>query len=224
MRTRFLRGFALGLLLSSGVAVGASVAPAHAECRPTDPSATCLTFNPLTESNVANRGGFTGEFTPPSGPLNAYGEVRLQFRFTGAWTTPFTLDNLKVKGDGVSNGSCLGGCPLAIPDKIINFATNDYDDNNSAWAILDTPINQLNFANSKIWLQIPDGVAPDGATLEARIQYRSLNQAQLNSSGSNFLTRAFIPSSDVPGPLPIMGAGLGFAFSRRLRGRIRASV
>ena len=100
---------------------------------------------------------------------------------------------------------------------------DDYDDNNTAWATLDTPISQLNFANSKIWLQIPDGVAESGATLEARIQYRSVNQAQLNSSGSNFLTRAFIPS-EVPGPLPIVGAGVGLAFSRRLRGRIRASV
>jgi hypothetical protein len=216
MRTRFLRGFALGLLLSSGVAVGASVAPAHAACRPTDPSATCLTFNPLTESNVANRGGFTGEFTPPPNPLNAYNQVRLQFRFTGAWTTPFTLDQLSVTGDGITSS-------LSIPSKIINFATNDFDDNNSLWAALDTNINQLNFSNSLLSLRIPDGVAPSGATLEARIQYRSVNEAQLNSSGSNFLTRAFIPS-EVPGPLPIVGAGVGLAFSRRLRGRIRASV
>ncbi len=216
MRTRFLRGFALGLLLSSGVAVGANVAPAHAACRPTDPSATCLTFNPLTESNVENRGGFTGEFTPPPNPLNAYNQVRLQFRFTGAWTTPFTLDELSVKGDGITSS-------LSIPSKIINFATNGFDDNNSLWASLDTNINQLNFSNSLLSLRIPDGVAESGATLEARIQYRSVNEAQLNSSGSNFLTRAFIPS-EVPGPLPIVGAGVGLAFSRRLRGRIRASV
>lgn len=216
MRTRFLRGFAIGLLLSSGVAVGASVAPAHAACKPTDPSATCLTFNPLTESNVENRGGFTGEFTPPPNPLNAYNQVRLQFRFTGDWTVPFTLDELSVKGDGITSS-------LSIPSKIINFATNDFDDNNSLWASLDTNINQLNFSNSLLSLRIPDGVAASGATLEARIQYRSVNQAQLNSSGSNFLTRAFIPS-EVPGPLPIVGAGVGLAFSRRLRGRIRASV
>ena len=216
MRTRFLRGFALGLLLSSGVAVGANVAPAHAACRPTDPSATCLTFNPLTESNVENRSGFTGEFTPPPNPLNAYNQVRLQFRFTGAWTVPFTLDELSVKGDGITSS-------LSIPSKIINFATNDFDSNNSLWASLDTNINQLNFSNSLLSLRIPDGVAEGGATLEARIQYRSANQAQLNSSGSNFLTRAFIPS-EVPGPLPIVGAGVGLAFSRRLRGRIRASV
>jgi hypothetical protein len=217
MRTRFLRGFALSFLLGSGIVLGADVAPSQAACNPSDPSATCLTFNPLTESNLENRAGFTGEFSPPPNPLNAYNQVRLQFRFTGAWTVPFTLDELSVKGDGITSS-------LSIPNKIINFATNDFDDNNSSWATLDTNISQLNFANSRLSLRIPKDVAPDGATLEARIQYRSVNQAQLNSSGSNFLTAARIPSSDVPGPLPIMGAGLGFAFSRRLRGRIRAAV
>ena len=79
-------------------------------------------------------------------------------------------------------------------------------------------------ANSKLSLQIPAGFAPEGATLEARIQYRSINQAQLNSSSGNFFTRAIGQPSTVPGPLPIMGASLGFAFSRRLRGRVRASA
>jgi len=216
MRTRFLRGFALSFLLGTGVVVAADVAPSHAACKPTDPSATCLTFDPLTASNVLNRSGFTGEFSPPPGPGNAYNQVRLQFRFTGAWTVPFTLDQLSVKGDGITSS-------LSIPSKIINFATSDFDDNNSAWATLDTSINQLNFANSLLSLQIPAGVAPDGATLEARIQYRSINQAQLNSSGGNFFTAARIPS-DVPGPLPILGAGIGLAYSRRLRSRVRASA
>lgn len=196
--------------------MAADVAPSHAACKPTDPSATCLTFDPLTASNVLNRSGFDGEFAPPPSPGNAYNQVRLQFRFTGAWTVPFTLDQLSVKGDGITSS-------LSIPSKIINFATNDFDDNSSAWAALDTSINQLNFANSLLSLQIPAGVAPDGATLEARIQYRSINQSQLNSSGGNFFTAARIPS-DVPGPLPILGAGIGLAYSRRLRSRVRASA
>ena len=218
MRTRFLRGFAIGLLLSSGVAVSA-VAPSHAACKPTDPSATCLTFDPLTESNVEDRKGFTGEFSPNiiADPLNAYNQVRLQFRFTGAWTVPFTLDELAVEGDGITSS-------LTFPDKLINFATNDYDDNSSTWATLDTNISKLNFADSLLSLRIPAGVAPEGATLEARIQYRSINQAQLNSSADNFRTVALGQKDTVPGPLPIMGAGLGFAFSRRLRGRIQLSA
>ncbi|MEB3172162.1 MAG: hypothetical protein VKK43_12405 [Synechococcaceae cyanobacterium] len=196
--------------------MAADVAPSHAACKPTDPSATCLTFDPLTESNVLNRSGFTGVFSPTPGPGNAYNQVRLQFRFTGAWTVPFTLDQLSVKGDGITSS-------LSIPSKIINFATSEFDDNNSAWATLDTNISQLNFAHSLLSLHIPAGVAPDGATLEARIQYRSINQAQLNSSEGNFLTAARIPS-DVPGPLPILGAGIGLAYSRRLRSRVRASA
>lgn len=224
MRIRFLRAFALSALLGAGTVLLADVAPSHAACKPSDPSATCLTFDPLTDSNLAGRSGFTGEFSPPAGPGNAYNQVRIQFRFTGPWTTPFNLSNLSVKGDGISAGSCLGGCSVGFPDKAIIFATNDYDDNSSAWGSLSTNISTLNFANSKLSLRIPAGVAPAGATLEARIQYRSVNQAQLNSSGGNFLTTSAPPSDTVPGPLPLMGAGLGFAFSRRLRGRIRSSV
>lgn len=216
MRTRFLRGSALSLMIGSGVALAAGVTPAQAACNPLDPSATCLTFNPDTTSNILDRGGFTGQFSPPPGPQNAYNQVRLQFRFTGAWVVPFTLSGLSVKGDGITSS-------LSIPDKIVNFATNNFDDNNSAWGTLNTNINALDFANSLASLTIPAGVAPNGATLEARIQYRSINEAQLNSSGSNIFTTARIPS-DVPGPLPILGAGIGLAFSRRLRGRIRTSV
>lgn len=217
MRTRSLRAFALSSLLGAGTLLVADVAPSHAACKPSDPSAVCLTFDPLTDSNLADRSGFTGEFSPPAGPGNAYNQVRIQFRFNGAWTTPFNLANLGLKGDGITTS-------LSFPDKAISFATNDYDDNSSAWGSLSTNISTLNFANSKLSLQIPAGVAPAGATLEARIQYRSVNEAQLNSSGGNFLTASAPPSDTVPGPLPLMGAGLGFAFSRRLRGRIRSSV
>lgn len=219
MRTRFLRGFALSFLLGTGIVLGADVAPSQAACKPSDPSATCLTFDPLSVSNVDERKGFTGIFNPNinSDPLNAYNQVRIQFKFTGAWTVPFTLSGLSLMGDGITSS-------LSLPDKIINFATNEYDDNFSTWGDLDTNISSLNFANSKLSLQIPANFAPAGATLEARIQYRSINEAQLNSSSGNFFTKAVPPPDTVPGPLPIMGAGLGFAFSRRLRGRIRASV
>lgn len=217
MRTRILPAFALSTLLGAGTVLVADVAPSHAACKPTDPSATCLTFDPLTDSNLSDRSGFTGEFSPPATPGNAYNQVRIQFRFTGAWTTPFVLANLGLKGDGITTD-------LALPDKTISFASTDFDDNSSFWGSLDTNISTLNFANSKLSLRIPAGVAPAGAKLEARIQYRSINEAQLNSSGGNFLTVSAPPSDTVPGPLPLMGAGLGFAFSRRLRGRIRSSV
>lgn len=219
MRTRFLRGFALSLLLGTGVVVAADVAPSHAACKPTDPSATCLTFDPLTESNIVDRGGFTGQLTPPPGPDGFYSKVRIQFKFTGAWLTPFVLDQLSLKGDGITSS-------LSFPAKTINFATTEYDDNRTAWVDLDTNITSLNFKDSLMSLTIPAGVAPDGATLEARIQYSSPLESNLNSSGNNLKTTAKItpPPSDVPGPLPILGAGIGLAYSRRLRSRVSATV
>lgn len=217
MHTRSFRGVALGLLLGTGVVVSAGMAPSHAACKPTDPSAVCLTFNPSTESNIVDRGGFSGTIMPPPGPDGFYSKARIQFRFTGAWLTPFTLDQLSLKGDGITSS-------LNFPFKTVSFASNVYDDNSTTWVDLDTTVSSLSFADSLMSLRIPAGVAPDGGTLEARIQYSSPLESNLNSSGSNLKTTARVPSTDVPGPLPILGAGIGLAYSRRMRGRIRASV
>jgi hypothetical protein len=52
----------------------------------------------------------------------------------------------------------------------------------------------------------------------------TLNAGQFTQFTSSFNTAATPPpSSDVPGPLPILGAGSAFAFSRRLRRRISAA-
>lgn len=217
MHTRSFRGLALGLLLGTGVVVGAGMAPAHAACKPTDPSAICLTFDPSTESNIVDRSGFSGQIMPPPGPDGFYSKVRIQFKFTGAWVTPFTLDQLSLKGDGITSS-------LDLPFVNINFATNNYDLNSTDWVDLNTNVSSLNFADSFMSLRIPAGVAPDLGTLEARIQYSSPLESNLNSSGNNLKTTAKVPSTDVPGPLPILGAGIGLACSRRMRGRIRASV
>jgi hypothetical protein len=215
MRRHLSRGIALGFLVGSGLLLATDVKPSQAACLPSDPSSTCTSFDPVTESNLLDRSGFSGSFSPPPGVTNRYSQARIQFKFTGSWFTPFSLSNLSLKGDGITSS-------LAFPDKIIDFATNDYDDNRTIWRTLDTPLTHLEFSNSKLSLRIPAGVAAPNATLEARIQYSSTNTSQLNSSGGNFYTIAI--SNDVPSPLPLLGAGLGLAYSRRMRSRIRASV
>lgn len=218
MRRHFSRGIAFGFLIGSGLLVAADVKPTQAACRPSDPSPTCTSFNPDTESNLEDRSGFTGEFSPPGGLTNLYTKARIQFKFTGSWFTPFTLSNLSLKGDGITSS-------LAFPEKLVIFTTPEYDDNRTIWGALNTSLMHLNFANSKLSLRIPAGVAEKGATLEARIQYSSgdaIDVSQLNSSGGNFFTIAVKP--EVPTPLPLVGAGLALAYSRRLRSRMRVSV
>ena len=81
----------------SSLALAVSDAPhAQAACLPSNPSSTCLTFDPSSASTLANRTGFFGEFTPDVviDPDNRYNRARVQFKFTGSWTTPFTLSGI----------------------------------------------------------------------------------------------------------------------------------
>ena len=51
----------------------------------------------------------------------------------------------------------------------------------------------------------------------------SLSQGQV-STVSDVLDQKFPPSDGVPGPLPLLGGGAAFGFSRRIRSRIKASA
>lgn len=209
-----------GLLLApafTGLALSLAAAPqAQAACLPTDPSSSCATFVPDTDSTLAGRAGFSGEFTPDvaADPQNAYNRARVQYRFTGTWLTPFNLSGIAISGDGIN---------LLLPFSSLSVtnATGDFDDNKTAWATLNSTVSSLNFANSTISYVIPAGVASPGATIEARIEYLSINGAQQNASGTNSVSTAV--STAVPGPLPLFGAGAAFAASRQLRRRVRAA-
>ena len=80
----------------------------------------------------------------------------------------------------------------------------------------------LNFSNSSISYVIPADAAGIGSSIEARIEYRSVNAAQQNASTTNSISTA-VSLNTVPGPLPLAGAGVAFATSRQLRRRLRAA-
>lgn len=216
MRTRILRTFALGAVAGSGVLLAFSTSSAQAACLPTDPSSTCATFDPATPSTLSGYDQFTGQFSPPVPPNdNRYNQARVQFRFGGSWTSPFQISGISLTGDGITTS-------LSAPNKTINTPTNDYDDNATAWITLNSTVSSLDFANSTLSFVIPGGVAAGGATLESRIQYRSINTSQLNSSSGNSMSTA--RGTMVPGPLPILGSGVAFGLSRRIRRRIRLAA
>lgn len=202
----------------AGLALSLAAAPrASAACLPTDPSSTCDTFTPDTASNLVGRTGFSGVFNPDvvQDPLNAYAEARVKFRFTGSWTSPFTLGSISITGNGITTSLSYGGLVVTNP-------TNDFDDNRTGWQTLDSSVSSLDFANSSISYVIPAGAASVGSTIQATIEYRSGNQAQLNSANTTSLSTA-VPNNTVPGPLPLFGVGAAFAASRKLRQRVRAA-
>ena len=202
----------------SSLALAVSDAPhAQAACLPSNPSSTCLTFDPSSASTLANRTGFFGEFTPDVviDPDNRYNRARVQFKFTGSWTTPFTLSGIAITGDGITSSLSFGTETITTP-------TADFDDNSTSWLNLDSLVSVLNFSNSSISYVIPADAAGIGSSIEARIEYRSVNAAQQNASTTNSISTA-VSLNTVPGPLPLAGAGVAFATSRQLRRRLRAA-
>jgi hypothetical protein len=208
-----IAGLVVAAAASSAFAFGA--APARAACLPSDPSSICATFNPSTTTNIQGYDAFTGAFTPPV----PYTKARVQFAFTGAWTTPFTISNISITGDGITTG-------LSFANKTISDLTEPGFDapHQTAYVDLNSSVNSFDFSNSTITFTFPGGVAPLGGTISARIQYSSADGSQLNTSGGNFLSTASGPPVPTPGPLPILGAGAAFGFSRSMRRRIAQSI
>jgi hypothetical protein len=212
-----IAGLVVAAAASSAFAFGA--APAKAVCLPSDPSATCSTFDPSTASNVADYAGFTGSLTPPlANPLT---RARVGFSFAGTWNTSFNISGISLQGDGI-----IGS--LSFSDVTVSSSPSAFGANSTGWINLTTSIASTNFAAapiSKLSFTIPAGAATSGATITARIQYAdAADDSQLLTSGGNFSTSATGGGAGVPGPLPLLGAGAAFGFSRSMRRRIAQSV
>lgn len=67
----------------------------------------------------------------------------------------------------------------------------------------------------------PIAIAPGLTTLKVTDAFTVSDDSGL-STFNNLYTQ--IPPSSVPGPLPLMGAGLAFGWSRKLRARVKASA
>lgn len=68
-----------------------------------------------------------------------------------------------------------------------------------------------------------DAFGPDLTTINVTDTY-SVSFRSINNLQNSFSRREFAPpESEVPGPLPLLGAGATFGFSRRLRSRLLAA-
>jgi hypothetical protein len=212
-----IAGLVVAAAASSAFAFGA--APAKAACLPSDPSATCSTFDPSTASKVGNYAGFTGTLTPP--PSSPLAQARVQFSFVGTWNTSFNISGISLQGDGITGS-------LSFSDVTVSSSPSAFSSNTTAWVNLSTTIASVDFAAnplSKLSFTIPAGAATSGATITARIQYQDAAETQLLTSGGNILSAATGGGgAGVPGPLPLLGAGAAFGFSRSMRRRIAQSV
>jgi hypothetical protein len=69
---------------------------------------------------------------------------------------------------------------------------------------------------------VVDVFDPGLKTTRIRNDY-SVTQGSINSLQNSFTQRPGTPPPTVPGPLPLLGAGAAFGFSRRLRARVLAA-
>jgi hypothetical protein len=219
-----IAGLVVAAAASSAFAFGA--APAKAACLPTDPSATCATFDPTSASNVELYTSFSGTST-----TGVYDRVRVLFRLTGFTNNVFDISNIKLEGQGLP--ASPGFTFADVTTSATGFPTGPTPGGATVAYTLPSSINAasttLDFANNKLTFTFPSGIATagDGSRIRAYVNYFDSNDSELISqtSGNPFDTTVTSgPPVPTPGPISILGAGAAFGFSRCLRRRITQSV
>ena len=168
----------------------------------------CAKFNPGSVSTPTSVGGWSGSYTTNT----TFDRVLIGFNISNFAGASFQLSGLQLEGDGISP------TPLSFAGSINVGANGNTSTLQASIPSFTTSLaNPLNFANSKISFTIPAGVG-DGTTIKPVFIY-SDGAFSFASSGFGFVTTA-----EVPAPLPALGAGVAFGFSRKLRRRIAASV
>lgn len=207
MKRSFLLGIAAAAATSAPVFFQA---PAQAACIPDN--STCTTFDPSSASSPDQVSGFSGSYTNAT-PLT---RVRVIFQTTGTFSTPFTISGIKLFGAGLN--------PAGETLADVSFTGSP----TSSAFITGLNLTSQNFNTSKISFTIPSGIATagSGATLTALINYQNEADPTLyaNTSATPFTTTVKQDTTETPSPLPLLGAGAAFGFSRRLRSRVRLAA
>ena len=204
-------------LVGAGAAVALGLAmepPAKAACiRSTDPNfaagSNCSTFDSLSPS-------FAIVAFQDSNFLAAVNLRQIRFRAEGfdLSSYPITLSNIAYSFNG-------GNTWLTTGLSSTSYTLTDNDDTNFGPDLLTTDQTNISLLNFRLTFTIPAGnLSPLGAGIVALVA--------VNNNPPNTITqrqeRISILADPVPGPLPILGAGVAFGFSRRLRRRIRQAA
>ena len=188
--------------------------PAKAACiRSTDPNlaagSNCSTFDSLSPS-------FAIVAFQDSNFLAAVNLRQIRFRAEGfdLSSYPITLSNIAYSFNG-------GNTWLTTGLSSTSYTLTDNDDTNFGPDLLTTDQTNISLLNFRLTFTIPAGnLSPLGAGIVALVA--------VNNNPPNTITqrqeRISILADPVPGPLPILGAGVAFGFSRRLRRRIRQAA
>ena len=226
------------LLLAAGAAMATIAAPAHAITQTqtvgpqsfsvtgTTPSTAPIVFTgfnstlgTLTAVKLSNSAGGNGYTATFSGTIGLGQFDTVTRTYTAAGTPGFIF----------SNGSALSGSTGSViltPPQVSTVgltpstASGTYTNTSSSSIAVNTPTLQAYFTGSptiNFYSAVWTLTAPDGGGF--------FNNALTMNSSQLYLTYEYDDGvNPVPGPLPVLGAGAAFGFSRKLRKRIRSSA
>lgn len=191
----------------------AAPGPARAACFGTSGANTCSLFRPETSSAVTNTGGFSGMAMDTS-----VSQAKIMFATNGQWQSPFTITGIKLSGEGITTTLDFGSLSIT-PSTSWNLASN-----HTPYINLDTTLTDYDYSNNLLSFTIPANVANttgNYSSISARIVYADAGMGLPSSTASRAQSTAI---NSVPSPLPLLGASSAFAFSRRLRQRLRQAT
>lgn len=195
--------FAVAGAAALGCAVVASAPEAKAACLPSNNICSTFETGSTATPTLGNPGGF--QFANGASSEDPFTSASVLFRVTGyTGALPIAITGISLSGDGIAT-------PQSLNDVSIVSLGNFISTSNS----ISVNVTPVSFANSKLSFTIPAGLNV-GTVVSARVRYTNGIETTLSST--------FSTTSQVPGPLPMLGAGVAFGFSRRLRRRIAGAA
>lgn len=194
----------------AALAVGASVLLSAPEAKALciDGNSVCTTFDPgslSSPTSVQPTGGFTFTGGDAIVAARGYNRIGIEFSYNGT-PSPFELKNLKV--EGFNTGGLISLGDLLIDNLDLNAVETAFTETTGS-------LISSNLASYKISFDIPAGVNLQ-STITSRLVF--------SRGGSNSIQSTnFFDTTAVPGPLPILGAGVAFGCSRSLRRKIKVA-
>jgi len=211
-----IAGLVVAAAASSAFAFGA--APANAACTTVGPGTgqNCTVFDPTSSTNLEGFG-----YTDQNFILN---DILTSIRFgtqDGAsdlnfTPTPITITGIAYSVDNGANWSTTGidtSISLSSGGLSSNILTGGNVDTGVAWG-----------SNFRVRFTVPSLTTSNAGQLSVRVSSDGAAGAQSQTRLFTSTVTPGTPSSGVPGPLPLLGAGAAFGFSRSMRRRIAQSV
>jgi hypothetical protein len=210
-------------LVATGTFMFAGAAPANAAACP-NASPALSTLVPL--AFTCEQGGFSFTLTSFTGFVGADAisfanptadSFTISVNSNAPWTTGPNVLNYSVTAP---TGKVISQYTSAMQSSVSNPKSGNWDvDGASAGNALATLVNDSSTGGSYSYTP----PLPTTETFTSTLSSITGNGIQ-GLSSTVTVTNAPTPPSSVPGPLPVLGAGAAFGFSRRIRSRIKAAA